>query len=341
MRKAQGIPEHWNSFEEMDEVDKKLMLLMYHDPRVREQELASKLGISRQSVHRRMLDLSRLGVFKAVKASLSSDYIGGVAIDIWGRSRSDSIGEVLDRLGESELTGNVLVAGGGVLYVGGYLKDISELDGYVEFVKRAADIPEATVAFPGLGDGINLDYYDGVKLKPNCRDVSPLDLRIIGLLVDDARRPVGEIAQSLGVSPKTVRRRIERMKSDGAIDYSFPADISMGEDINIIFQVRLRSGADKVKLARRLYSIDPQHVDLVRGYSNIPELLYGYISSDKMSDIRKILAEFTSDQDVLAMVPNTVFLERQYPTWNRRLTQEIVRAAEKARKRRTRSVLGR
>ncbi len=324
----------------MDEVDRKLLLLLLEDPRVREQELAVKLGISRQSVHRRMQELSKLGMFKAVKASLSTDYIGGVAVSICGRSNSGSIADTLERLGESELTGGVMVLGGNELHVGGYLKNISELDGYVDFVKHAAEMPDPIVALPSLGEGMNPDSYDGARLKPGFKAVTPLDLRIIASLVDDARKPVGEISKSLGVSPKTIRRRIERMKSHGVLDYSFPADASMGEDIYNLVRIRLRSGADKLIVARRLYSIDRVHIDLVRGYSNMPDLLIGHVCSDKMSDIRRILEEFEKDEDVLTVTPNIVYVERQYPTWNRRLTLEIVKSAENAMKRRRRPRFG-
>jgi Lrp/AsnC family transcriptional regulator for asnA, asnC and gidA len=47
--------------------------------------------------------------------------------------------------------------------------------------------------------------------------IDQLDMRIIGSLTGDARKPYKKIAQELGVSDSTVRKRIGRMIEDGII----------------------------------------------------------------------------------------------------------------------------
>jgi Lrp/AsnC family transcriptional regulator for asnA, asnC and gidA len=47
--------------------------------------------------------------------------------------------------------------------------------------------------------------------------IDQLDMRIIGSLTGDARKPYKKIAQELGVSDSTVRKRINRMIEDGII----------------------------------------------------------------------------------------------------------------------------
>src|SRR5512137_1360966 len=106
----------------MDDTDRKLMLLMYEDPRMPLQDLAKRLGISRQAVNHRMQVLTKHGVFRDIKAAISNYYLNGVAVAIWGRSKTSSLDEVLDRLGESEFTTRVTVTGGNDLFVFGYLK---------------------------------------------------------------------------------------------------------------------------------------------------------------------------------------------------------------------------
>lgn len=47
------------------------------------------------------------------------------------------------------------------------------------------------------------------------RELSPLDWRLLRALRSDARRPLVEVAKDVGVSSRTVKRRYERMMSDG------------------------------------------------------------------------------------------------------------------------------
>ena len=44
-----------------------------------------------------------------------------------------------------------------------------------------------------------------------------LDERIVALLVDDARRSYADIGASVGLSASAVKRRVDRMRADGAI----------------------------------------------------------------------------------------------------------------------------
>lgn len=50
------------------------------------------------------------------------------------------------------------------------------------------------------------------------RRLSPLDWRIIGATVDDARRPLTNVAEEVGVTAKTVRSRFNTMWDEGSID---------------------------------------------------------------------------------------------------------------------------
>jgi DNA-binding Lrp family transcriptional regulator len=55
-------------------------------------------------------------------------------------------------------------------------------------------------------------------LPPVERGLSPLDWRIIASLAADARRPLTEVAHELGVTAKTVRNRLARMREEGSVD---------------------------------------------------------------------------------------------------------------------------
>ena len=125
----------------MDDTDRKLLILLAANPRMPLQGLAKRLAISRQAVHRRLEVLTKIGVLQGTSARVSIRYLDAVTVLVFGRSRTESIEETLNRLGVSSLTRRVVVAGGNFLYVVGYLREISELGDYVEFVTRTAEMP--------------------------------------------------------------------------------------------------------------------------------------------------------------------------------------------------------
>jgi hypothetical protein len=100
-----------------------------------------------------------------------------------------------------------------------------------------------------------------------------------------------------------------------------------------VIQVNLRDGADKVRVAKRLYAKNQIHLVMLRSFSNLPNFLHGLISSDKMSEIRKLLSEIGEDEDVLAVTPNLLHLERMYTTFDTKLLLEgSKRLSEKVRR---------
>jgi DNA-binding Lrp family transcriptional regulator len=306
----------------MDDTDRKLMLLIYEDPRMPVGELAERLGISRQTVHHHMRNLMKAGVFREIKVAISNYYLSGVPVLIWGKSRATSIGTVLDRLGESEFMARVTVAGANEMFIFGYLRNVSELAKYVEFVRDCAEVPEACVGIPSYGDGINPPGYDGGLRRESYRKLSALDLKIIASLQENARKPVADIATDIGVSPGTIRRHMELMIKEGSLDYNSPWDIFSGEEMVTILCVTLKRNVNCVRAAKRLLLLDPIHFIYLRAFSNLPGFLLGMISSDKMTDIREIIKAINEDEDVLSVVPNLIYLERGYSPWNYRLVAE-------------------
>ncbi|HEX7392822.1 MAG TPA: winged helix-turn-helix transcriptional regulator [Thermoplasmata archaeon] len=326
----------------MDDTDRKLLVLIGANPRIHIRDLAKRLGISRQAVDHRMQILTKIGVIKGMIAGISIPYLDAVPVTVFGKSMTASVEKTFDRLGESEFSRRVVVTGGNFLYVVGFLRNISELGSYVEFVKRAAEMPEPTVGINCLDDGLSPDYpVDGVgKRKQSYKELSPLDLKIIASLKDNARRPVADIADMVGASAKTVRRHLENMMSEGSLDLSMPSDLALGGDMFLVTHVNLRDGADKGEVGRRLLSKSPFQDQYMRTFSNLPSLLIWVFWSGKMTEIRKALREVGEDEDVLAVMVNFAFLERIYTTWRDKLPEVRTRPSEKTNAHNLHSGLG-
>jgi DNA-binding Lrp family transcriptional regulator len=305
----------------MDDTDRKLMLQICANPRMRLRELAKNIGISTQAVHHRIHVLTEIGVIEGITAGISIHYLRAVPLIIFGRSKTTSVNKTLDVLGESEFSSLALVAGGNYLYVIGLLRDISELDGYTEFVKRVGEMPEPTVGIFGLDYPEYRLTTDGGKRNQIYRELSPLDLKIIASLKDDARRPIADVANDVGVSTKTVRRHLDDMMSEGSLEFYVPWDPVAGENTLLMIHVSLRDGTDKVEVGKRLLSKYPLQIVFIRTFRNIPGFLWCVLSMEKPTEIRRILREIAEDKDVLTSMPNFVYLERNYATWRDKLPE--------------------
>jgi len=310
------------SLEEMDDTDRKLLLLISGEPRMHSRQLAKRLGISRQTVHQRMQVLTENGVLKGIDAVISTHYLDAVHVSVFGRSNTSSIHETLRKLGASEFTRSVIVAGENFLYVGGVLRNVVELEKYSEFVKRTAEMPAPSVGISNLDDDIMPPTSaDGGRSKHEYRELTLLDLRIIASLKANVRRPAADIAHSLGVTSKTVRRHLEDMLSEGSLEFDVPWDLMPGEDMFTLMQVILREGADKGMVGRRLLTKHPGPNLYVRSCCNLPSYLLCILCSDKMTEIRRVIRDIEEDERVLSVTPNLLYIEQTYPTWRDRLLE--------------------
>jgi hypothetical protein len=78
-----------------------------------------------------------LGIVRRFTAHLSLASLGAVTVWAYGRSEAEHPGDLHLRLNSDDRTYWVANSGGGYIYVGGYLRDISELDAYLAFVRKA------------------------------------------------------------------------------------------------------------------------------------------------------------------------------------------------------------
>lgn len=82
------------------------------------------------------------------------------------------------------------------------------------------------------------------------RDLDDIDIEILGLLVEDGRRPYREIADEVGLSPPAVSDRVQRLRDQGVIR-RFTVALDRGQ---------LREGTPVLVTLR----VDPATLDEVR-----------------------------------------------------------------------------
>lgn len=306
----------------LDETDRKLITLFATDPRTHFRELADRLGISTQAVYRRVQELMRCGVIKCPTAGISIRYLNAIPIIIFGRSDTVSVEDTLKKLKGNELVSSVLVAGGNYLYVVALLKNISDLDSFTNFVKHTAEIPTPTVGIYSRDTGLAPDFMDKGTKKDGSKKLTPLDLRIIASLREDARKAETDIAQEVGVSAKTVSRRLETMISDGSVDLIVPMDPTKCGDIVSLVHVQLKDGVSRRGVGRRLASKLSPQLWYMRTFSNLPGFLYCVVCTDRMDDLREVIQKIGQDSEVKSVVPNTWYSDHIFESWRDKLVPD-------------------
>jgi DNA-binding Lrp family transcriptional regulator len=320
---------------EMDDTDRKLLMRIVTNPRISFQELSKRLVITKQAAYRRLQTLKESGVIEGMTADISIPYLDAVPVAVSGRSKAPSVLKTFEGLGECEFTRRVIAGCGNYIYVNGILRDISELDDFVDFVKRVAELQDVTVGTYSPDSGLMPHYVvDGItNRKPSYRRLSNLDLRIILSLKEDVRKPVKEIAKELGVSVKTVKRHLEDMMLEGSLDLHVRTDSPLAGDLMFVVNVTLRDGADKAAVGRRLLSEYSFMDAFLVSYSNLPNQLGWIFWTGELSEMRKILTAVDEDEDVVALMPNLGYLMRIYSTWQDKLPQSLIQKSEENRTR--------
>lgn len=332
---ADSIRSWWGLEEEtltgkVDDTDRKLLMLIVTNPRISLNALSTKLGVTKQAVHHRLRALTDSGVIGDMTADISIPYLGAIPVGVFGISNAPSVPDVFDRLGECEFTRRVIAGCGNYLYVNGILRNISELDGFVNYVKRVARLTEVAVGRYSPDPKLTPNYVvDGiVNPRASYTKLSRLDLKIIVSLKKDVRRPAEEIAEELGVSAKTVRRHLDNMISDGSIELNVWTDSPVAGDLMFLVHVTVREGADRVAVAKRLMSRYPFKDEFFLSYTSIPNLLIWIFWTGDISQMRRIMSATDEDEDVVAMMPNLGYRMRIYPTWQDRLPEDLLQASE-------------
>lgn len=108
----------------MDDTDIKLCLYLMSNSRTPYHELAARLGLSINAVHKRIRAMIDAGIIRGFNARVSLVSLRATIVWIFGRCDATNQGEAHLRLKNNDSTYWVAYSGGSYIYVGGYLLSI-------------------------------------------------------------------------------------------------------------------------------------------------------------------------------------------------------------------------
>src|SRR4051794_3339582 len=124
-----------------------------------------------------------------------------------------------------------------------------------------------------------------------------IDAQIVALLVQDARRPYGDIARRVSLSAPAVKRRVDRLRSSGALR-GFTAVLdhaALGESTEALVELFFAPGTLLDQVARTL----DRHPEVVEAWSvtGEPDAVARVRTRDN-ADLERVIMEIQKDGPV-------------------------------------------
>jgi Lrp/AsnC family transcriptional regulator for asnA, asnC and gidA len=296
----------------MDKTDVILSMLLLANSRTPYRELADRLNLSANAVHKRIQSLINQGIIRKFTTTISLPALGAVAVLLYGISKAESLGKLHEKLGKHGSIYWLTLGGGNFVILGAYLRSMLELESLTDYVKKEVLMPNPTVGIFSATQS---------KADTNLEKVlHSLDRQIIYALSNDSRKPIADIAEEVEVTAKTVRRRLNTMISKGLIEFSMHWYPDTSNDIFSTMHLRLKPDANRDAVARVLKSYYPNLL-FYYPFINIPNELLCFLWTNTMKELKEIQQHLVSEEIVASIVPNILYTGYIFDTWRNELVR--------------------
>jgi DNA-binding Lrp family transcriptional regulator len=290
----------------MDEVDLEIFKELWANSRITMRELSDKLNISVNSVHKRIANLEEIGVIEGYIMMPIQLLPASVWVLMFGKSTSPELEKAILGFGERPDVFKVMPGMDNRIMVNGYIRDVTDIQDFTEDAVRQLALDEYSLgilAFPKIPDGTTT--------------FSKLDYRIIDSMADDTRKAISDVAKELGVSPKTVKRRLTKMEDDGTLQVAIIWQPSMGDIIQTYMYLTLKPGVDRQDVIADL--ANNYKVNLLNRYQfhNIPDFVLAAFWTKTMREANDIQRRLEESGRFKMVTPNVQYRAYHFETWAR------------------------
>ncbi len=295
-----------------------LILLLLQNSRLSYVELAEKLNLSVNAVHKRIQLLIETDVIHKFTAKVSMLASQAIPIYISGTSQLPNFKDLPDKLKSHGSIYWLAIGSGKFLYIGAYIKNLAELEPTISFIKKEAQISEQTVAIA------QQPQMPLLNLKPADLTLCNLDYQIISSLRGDARKPIADIATELGISSKTVRRRLNRMIKNYLIELTLEWYPDKSDDITTLMDIKLKPESNLANVAYQILKKYSTNALFYWSFANIPNALTFVIWTNSMGELDKLHQKIEMEPEVASAVPYVLFTGYIFETWRDNLSQSML-----------------
>jgi Lrp/AsnC family transcriptional regulator, leucine-responsive regulatory protein len=302
----------------MDKTDMSLLMMLSANSRLSYAELAEKLNLSVNAIHKRIQMMLETGVIRKFTAKVSLLAAHAIVVFVSGTSQLGSFQDLPDKL---KTQGNIYwlaVGGGKFLYFGTYLKNLNDVEDVVRYIKREAGLVEPSIGIMAMAAPNQFTP----PLKPSDLELCDLDLKIIRSLKDDSRKAVSDVAAELGVSAKTVRRRLERMIKNNLVELGIEWYPDKSNDIITLVDVRLKPEVDLGMASIQILRKYAPNTLFLWCFVNVPNTFTFTVWTNSMNELQTLRENLEREPSVVSVVPNILYTGYIFETWRDRLVQK-------------------
>jgi DNA-binding Lrp family transcriptional regulator len=237
--------------------------------------------------------------------------LGAIAVDVIGISDPPISEQTVNEIGANEFVLDVFLAAGGYVMVRGLLRSHSDLEPFLQSMKVEGHLSDIWVGLQSFG----LAGRNRVEETADSGEMTSLDFRILNCLRSDSRKPVNEIAEEVGVSTKTVARRLNRMIEERRITLSVKWYPGLASGVVTYLQIELNEDADKSETAINISERYSPRIAFLGSYSNHPRLL-GAISWTPTPFAQNALTtDLSRERTVKAVMSHVLLKKHEFPSW--------------------------
>jgi DNA-binding Lrp family transcriptional regulator len=298
----------------MDEKDIEILKMLISNSRIPYREIADKLNLSVNGVYKRVKGLKSQGIIRSFNTAFDNRIISAIPVMIFGQSEAKSVERAAASLGRNQHTTKILVAGGNYLYITAIFRNLRELQPYLESVKKHAAIPAPKV---GIVNTLRADYWMSIRrqMDSNLEDLSFTDYKIIDALRNDSRRAAKDIAKDIGVSTKTVRKRLAKMMDKGYIRLTVPLAFDSSKDIFAILHLNLKKGQTINSVEAALINNYSENIISIFSFGNLPNQILATTWTNTMAEIKDIQTDLQKMGLLDSIIPNIFYTTYIFDSW--------------------------
>lgn len=304
----------------MDEKDVRLCQLLFINSRMPVRDIADALGITVQAAHRRLQVLVESGVIKKFTANISLSHLNIVQGYFSGRSKINDPDKIIEALASSDRSYLAIFTSGGHVFFQAFLKGMDDLEDYLDLIRNRVMITDPVVTYGG-----RTQFGEG-DLKPKTEgELSRSDYRIIKALHEDSRKTVADISDEIGISQKTVKKRLDEMMDKRLIEFSIQWEPGASVGVPSMTFVKLHGGRDKVGMKRWLMDRFGPRILMAGTYLDLPDNLMIMGWAPTIMKHNEVLDALNSHEDVDKVTSHLTTRGHYFRSWRDTLLEDKAR----------------
>jgi len=303
----------------MDETDIRLCQMLFVNSRMSVRDLADRLSISIQATHRRMQHLKEEGVIDRCISFLSVEYLRTGRVYASGMTEIEDFKEVKNLLMENDMVYVVLVAGENHLNISFIPREMNDLDAIAAFLRDTIRIRSPLISIESqvrFGNNLLNRRYTGPP------ELSPVDYRILHALQEDSRKAAEDVAKELNLSARTVKRHLDRMIDDGAVEFGLDWNPAYSTGITSLIMVKAKPGSDLAGIRNRLNDEFGGSLIFTTSFVNLLDVLGCYCWTPTVMRQKKMMEEIQRIEGVDQTLSSLLQDGWVQETWRDRLLRE-------------------